>query len=348
MTKKQITLADLAKELGISTATVSRALKDYPDISNETKARVLDLAKRLNYRPNSLAAGLRKRESQIIGVIIPSIVNHFFSSVIKGIMEVAYDRNYRVMLCQTNESYEKELADTRALFASRIDGLLVSVSHGTKDFSHFEELLDAGVPVVFFDKVPEGLSHASKVIVDDYQGAFQIVSHLIEQGYKRIAHFRGPLIASTSRNRLRGYQDALKAHNIPVDDKLVFACEDITMEEGKRFARVCMEMDQPCDAIFCITDSVGMGAMVAIKETGRIVPDDIAVAGFSDWIMSSVIEPNLSSVAQPSLDMGRKAAELLLEEIKARKDETAFDAQHIILKTEVKIRKSTSPTRLAV
>lgn len=340
MNKKQITLADLARELGISTATVSRALKDYPDISAETKRRVVELAQKWNYRPNSMAAGLRKRESKIIGVIIPSIVNHFFSSVIKGIMELAYDRDYRVMICQTDESYEKEVTDAYALLSSRVDGLIVSLAHETDRYEHFDEFWEAGIPVVFFDKIPPQSGHFSTVVVDDYGGAYQAVSHMIAQGCRRIAHLRGPIFAYTSRNRLRGYQQALEDHGIPADESIVYACSDISFDEGQRFTREILQKAPDCDGVFCVTDTVAMGAMVSLKEAGRHIPSDVAVVGFSNWHMSTIIEPSLTSVAQPSQEMGKLAAQLLLAEILAEKANSTFDHQNIVLPTELKVRQS--------
>lgn len=343
MQKKQITLADLAKELGISTATVSRALKDYPDISTDTKQRVLALAKQWNYRPNSMAAGLRKRESKVIGVIIPSIVNHFFSSVIKGIMEVAYDQDYRVMLCQSDESYEKEVTDASALFTSRVDGVLVSIAHETKEFGHFQDFADAGVPLVFFDKVPyQGMEHTSRVIVDDYEGAFEAVAHLIAQGYRRIAHFHGPTIATTSRKRLDGYLDALRQHHLPVEESLLYPCQEITLEEGQAHTRHLLAHEPSCDAIFCVTDSVAIGALTALKAHGIQVPGQMGLVGFSDWQMSSVMEPPLSSVAQPGQEMGRIATQLLIREIHAHRDDLPFQPERIILPTSLKIRASSN------
>jgi len=345
MHKKQITLADLAKELGISTATVSRALKDYPDISSETKRRVLALAKKWNYRPNFMAAGLRKRESKVIGVIIPSIVNHFFSSVIKGIMEVAYDLDYRVMLCQSDESYIKEVTDANALFTSRVDGVLVSIAHETEQYDHFQAFIDAGVPIVFFDKVPmQGLEQTSRVVVDDYEGAFQAVSHLIDQGYRRIAHLHGPTIATTSRKRLDGYLDALRQHQLPVEDRLLFPCHDITLEEGRAFTEQILAQDPDCDAIFCVTDSVAIGALTALKAHHIAVPEQMGLVGFSDWQMASVMEPPLSSVAQPGQDMGRIATELLIREITASRDAHPFSPESIILPTSLQIRTSSLRT----
>lgn len=342
MHKRQITLADLAKELGISTATVSRALKDYPDISKKTKKKVLELAKKMNYRPNTIASGLRKRESKVIGVIIPEIVNHFFSSVIKGIMEIAYDADYRVMLCQSDESYEKEVTDANALISSRVDGILVSVAHETKQFDHFNEFRESGIPIVYFDKVPPAENKTSKVIVDDYHGAFCAVEHLIQNGCRNIAHFRGPLQASTSRNRYLGYKDALEQYEIPMYDDLIFDCQKITLEEGYEFANQLMEESPNCDAIFSVNDMAAIGAMEALKKMGKRIPEDIQVVGFSDWKISSILNPPLSSVAQPSLEMGRLATKLLLKEIKSQKDEEEILPETVVLKTTLCIRKSSS------
>ncbi|MEL7341736.1 MAG: substrate-binding domain-containing protein, partial [Bacteroidota bacterium] len=295
------------------------------------------------------AAGLRKQESRVIGVIIPEIVNHFFSSVIKGIMQVAYDADYRVMLCQSDESYEKEVADANALFNSRVDGLLVSLAHHTKSLTHFEAFLNAGTPLVFFDKVPqiESMAQTSKVAVNDYEGAYQMVSHLIEQGAKRIAHLRGPMMAYTSRKRYEGYCKALQDHNLPLDPQLVLDTVDISMEEGRQFARQLLQLPEKCDAIFCITDKVAIGTIDALKSEGVRVPEDILVAGFSDWQVSAVIDPPLSSVAQPSLEMGKQAMELLLKEINATKNNLDVQHQFIELTTQLKLRTSSTRTTVA-
>jgi LacI family transcriptional regulator len=347
MQKRQVTLADLAKELGISTATVSRALKDYPDISAATKKRVLELAQKLNYRPNIMAAGLRKRESRVIGVIIPEIVNHFFSSVIKGIMEVAYEAGYRVMLCQSDESYEKEVKDAETLLANRIDGLLVSIAHETSNLSHFQEFIDSGIPVVFFDKVPvSDFKNTSKIVVDDFQGAYNSVQHLISQGRKRIAHFKGPTIAYTSRNRLEGYKKALTDSGLEVDENLIFDCVDISLEEGYNFCQQALALKNPCDAIFAVTDMVAMGAMLAARESNINIPDQLAVAGFSNWKISSLMDPPLTSVDQPSMEMGKLAINLLLREIKANKKDETIKYETHVLKTHLMIRASTDKNAL--
>lgn len=340
LSKKQITLADLARELGISTATVSRALKDYPDISAETKRRVVELASQMNYRPNSLAAGLRKRESNVIGVIIPSIVDHFFSSVIKGIMEVAYDAGYRVMLCQSDESYEKEVTDAQVLFDSRVDGLLVSIAHGSQDYSHFDEFLESGVPVVFFDKVPEQLDKVSKVVVNDFGGAYEACMHLLRQGVYPLAHLEGPQIASTSRQRRQGYLAALADMGHAPDESLILTCQDMTLEEGGGLARRLVAARPDCQGIFAVTDTIALGALTALKALGIRSPEQMAVIGFSDWTISAIFEPPLSSVAQPGLEMGRIAAGLLLREIQAEKHAEPFVPETIVLPTALQIRRS--------
>lgn len=342
MGKRQITLADLAKELNISTATVSRALKNYPDISDETKRKVLALAQAKNYRPNTMAAGLRNQESKIIGVIIPEIVNHFFSSVIKGIMQVCYDADYRVMLCQSSESYEKEVADANALFASRVDGLLVSLAHESNQFDHFADFQDAEIPIVLFDKVSDKITNTSKVVVDDYLGAFLAVEHMILTDRKRIAHFAGPQVASTSRNRLNGYRDALTKHGFPVLQELIFPCEEMSLEEGERLAKRMVTTSPQVDAVFCINDAVAIGAMVGVKRSGLSVPTDIAIAGFSDWQISSIVEPSLTTVSQPSFEMGKLAANILINEIRNTKEGKPITHETHTLKTSLKIRESSA------
>ncbi len=340
MTRRQITLADLAKELGISTATVSRALKDYPDISDETKKRVIALAKKWNYRPNSMAAGLRKRESKVIGVIVPDIINHFFSSVIKGIMSVAYEADYRVMLMQSDESFEKERVDADALFSSRVDGVLVSVAHGSESYDHLTQFYQSGIPLVFFDKIPAEIKDCSKVMVDDFHGAFMIVEHLIQQGCKRIVHFRGPLQASTSKNRYEGYLAALGKYKLPVDEDLIVACDEISLEEGRDFTKNLLEKGIEFDGVFAVADAVALGSILTIRQAGLRIPEQVAVAGFSDWKISAILDPPLSSVAQPSQEMGTLAAKLLLKEILAMKEEEEFSPETIVLRTELKLRES--------
>jgi LacI family transcriptional regulator len=334
-----ITLKDIAKQLGITVATVSRALKNYPDISPQTKEAVLDLAKKLNYRPNPIALNLRKNRSNIIGVIVPELVHHFFSTVISGIMEAADEAGYTVMLFQSNESFEKEVKEAGVLLASRVDGLLISLANETKSFEHLEEFIEYNIPVVLFDKITDNLA-VSKVIVDDFEGAFHAVEHLIQQGCRRIAHIRGPLGPSNSHLRFNGYVAALEKYQIPFAEELVFQCEKVTHEEGIEFVKQMLAMPQKPDGIFAVADQVAIGAATALKNNGIKIPDEMAVVGFSDWLMTSIVEPPISTVAQPGFEMGRTAVKRLLEEIDLVSKDQVINPHTEILKTTLLVRQS--------
>jgi len=342
----QITIKDIARELNISPSTVSRALKDHPDISTETKKAVNDLARKLNYQPNSIALSLRKSRTNTIGVIIPEIVHFFFSTVIAGIEDVAYANGYNVVICQSNESYERELTDTRALMASRVDGLLVSLSRETKDYSHFQEIYDKGTPLVFFDRVCEDIN-TSKVIIDDTDSAFQAVEHLIAQGCKRIAHLAGPSHLNISKGRLEGYRAALQKHGLPVEDSLVISCGVGDEKIGAECTRALLSLDAPPDAIFANNDISAIGAMQEIKKRGMRIPDDIAIVGFSDWMISSFVEPSLTSISQPGFEMGQAAAHLFLEQIELKDDEP-YEPKISTLKTNLIIRDSSKRIKAKV
>ncbi|MBT29113.1 MAG: LacI family transcriptional regulator [Thalassobius sp.] len=346
MKARQITLADLAKELNVSSATVSRALKDHPDISLETRQKVKDLAQKLNYRPNSIAQGLRKQESKILGVIIPEIVHHFFSSVISGIMEAANAAGYRVMICQSMEMYSKEVEDVEALFSSRVDGILISLANETANIDHLRKMKNYGLPIVSFDKVCYDMKDHSMVIIDDFEGAYNVIEHLIDAGYDRIAHLHGPLNPITSQNRLNAYLKALKDHNIPKNEDYIVGCDKVTQQEGYEITKQLINMPNRPNAVFAVTDLVAIGAMVAIKEAGLRIPEDIAVVGFSDWAMASVVEPALTTVAQPGFEMGKIATSLLIDEIKYlhSDSEQDYNYQTKILKTKLMIRESTVKT----
>ncbi len=319
MRTSQVTIKDLARELGISPSTVSRALKDHPDISPRTKESVKQLAEKLHYQPNIIALSLRKSHTNTIGVIIPEIVHFFFSTVISGIEDVAYSAGYNVIISQSNESYERELTDTNALFNSRVDGLLVSISRETKNFDHFKWVHENGVPIVFFDRVCSEID-SSKVVVDDFGGSKDAVKYLVDQGRKRIAHLAGPENLLISKSRLNGYKQALMDANIPIDESLIIDCGHGTEEEGKASFEKLMELSNPPDAIFANNDIAAFGSMVAAKEHDYKIPEDISIIGFSDWRFSSIIEPSLSSVAQPGFEMGQESAKLLIHEIESEEE----------------------------
>lgn len=345
MRATQTTIKDIAKELDISPSTVSRALKDHPDISLRTKEVVKKLARKLHYQPNTIALSLRKSRTNTIGVIIPEIVHFFFSTAISGIEEVAYSAGYNVIICQSNESYEREVTDTKTLFNSRVDGLLISISRETKNFDHFKDVHESGVPLVFFDRVCDEIE-SSKVIVDDEEGAYQAVKHLTDQGRMRIAHLEGPENLLISQNRLAGYKRALVEAGISVDNALVINCGHGNEEEGQKCARKLFSLKNPPDAIFANNDIAAFGAMLEAKERGIKIPDDLSIVGFSNWAFSRLIEPSLSSVSQPGIEMGREAAKLLIDEIES--DNETPDYKTKVLKTKLLLRRSSAHSKVTL
>jgi LacI family transcriptional regulator len=335
----QATIKDIASELNVSASTVSRALKDYPGISNETKRKVKEVAEKLNYRPNAIALSLRKSRSFTIGVIIPEVVHFFFATVISGIEEVASSRGYNVILSQTNESLTREKSSIDTMLSNQIDGFLISFSKETTDFEHFSRLLNYGYPIVFFDRVPD-IPHAISVMVDDRRGAYNATSHLISQGYMRIAHLSGPKNLKISKERERGYREALVNHGIPIDESFIVECAYGTSDEGIKITQSLFKsMEQKPDAIFANNDMAAVGAMLACKSLGYRIPEEIGIVGFSNWQFCSMIEPTLSSVAQPGFKIGVKATELLLDMIE-KKIDTDTITEPIVLETELLIRNS--------
>ncbi|HEX8061080.1 MAG TPA: LacI family DNA-binding transcriptional regulator [Cyclobacteriaceae bacterium] len=336
----QVTIKDIARELGISPSTVSRALKDHPDISAETKKAVNELADKLNYQPNIVALSLRQKKTNTIGVIIPEIVNTFFSTVISGIEDVAYEAGYNVILAQSNESYQREVTDMKALFNSRVDGMLLSLSRETTNFDHIESIISKGVPIVLYDRFYSN-PNMSKVIVDDYVGAKEAVLHLIEQGCKRIAHLEGAPNLIISKDRLRGYQDALSDSNLEIRENYTIVCPNNSFEEGQRAAQKLLALPHPPDAIFASNDPMAMGAILAIKEKGLSIPDDVAVVGFSNYFFAQITDPSLTSVDQPGFEMGQEAARLLIRQIEAKdKDQDDLPPETKVLKTKLIVRNS--------
>ena len=339
MPKTTVTLKDIAQRLGLTIATVSKALKDYPDISPLTKASVRKLADEMHYSPNALALKLRKKKTFVLGVIIPEIVHHFFSNVISGIIDMAEERGYNVLLTQSDESMEREIKEAKLLLSQRVDGLLISLANNTDTVDHLKEFQEMEVPIVMFDKV-NGSMGTSLVQVDDRNGAFLAVKHLIEGGRRRIAHIRGPIVPQTANERHKGYCDAIEEAGLKTNPEYIRVCKDVTQQEGEEFTRQLLLLPEPPDAIFCITDLVAIGAMKAIKDAGYRIPEDIALVGFSDWNIAAVVSPALTSVYQPGYEMGQQATRILVNEIEAKEAKLPVQHQSIVLKTELKIRAS--------
>jgi LacI family transcriptional regulator len=338
MKKANITIKDIAKELGVSPSTVSRALKDHPDISIDTKKEINELAKKLNYQPNTVALSLRQSKTNTLGVIIPEIAHFFFSAVISGIEDIAHDAGYHVIITQSNESFEREVMNTKALFNSRVDGILMSVSRETENYDHLQSLLDYDIPLVFFDRIIDSLN-ACKVIVNDEQGAYEATTHLIEQGCYRIAHLAGPQNLAISKNRLNGYKAALADNRYMIDDNLIKVCGLGTFEEAESITNEILDYRFPPDAIFANNDVAAYGAMMAIRKKQLKIPEDIAIVGFSNWRFSSLIQPALSSVTQPGFKMGQEATRLLMKQINKAEDEESV-TETISLKTNLVVRES--------
>lgn len=339
---KPVTLKQIAETLGISVTTVSKALKDYPDVSKKTKALVKDLAQTLNYKPNAFAVNLRTKESKTIGLIVPEIVHHFFSSVIKGIISQAEKKGYLVITLQSNESFELEKKQIELLLNKRVDGILMSLANETADYSHLNSVMANDTPLVMFDKIAK-LVNCSKVLIDDRAAAYKATQHLIDIGCKRIAHFRGPLLPQNSIDRFLGYKKALLDNGIEYDSSLVYILENMSFEEGKFFARKLINDHKDVDGIFINTDLVAIGTITAFNDLNIKVPEDISIVGFSNWFMSSVISPSLTTIDQPGFEIGKKAFKLLFKEIKNKKNNTKITYKEVILDTNLIIRNSTKP-----
>ncbi len=339
---KPVTLKQIAEQLNISITTVSKALKDYPDVSPKTKALVNELAKTLNYKPNAFAVNLRTKESKTIGLIIPVIVHHFFSNVIRGIISQAEKKGYLVIILQSNESYELEKKQLDLLMSHRVDGILISLANGTANFSHLNEVIAQDKPLVMFDKIAK-IVKCSKVIIDDRKAAYLATQHLIDTGCKRIAHFRGTLLPQNSIDRFLGYKKALLDNNMPYDPSLVYICQcdDMSFEEGKKNAQQLLKDHNDVDGIFINTDLVAIGALTEFNKQGVKVPEDISIVGFSNWFMSSVISPTLTTIDQPGFEMGKVAFKQLYKEMKRIKKNKPVVYKEIVLETALVKREST-------
>jgi DNA-binding LacI/PurR family transcriptional regulator len=316
---KHSTIIDIAKKLGISASTVSRALSNHPDIRKDTKDQVNKIAKELNYTPNPIARSLKNSTTKTIGVQVPEIKHDFFSSAISGIEDAAYKAGYTILVSQSNENNEREIMNTRMLIQHRVAGILVSISQTTQNCNHFKEVLTRNIPLVFFDRVSEEIN-ASKVIIDDYKIAFEAVSYLITKGYKRIAHFGGPKQLNICSKRHDGYMDALKKAGLPIISGFV-RVGGLHELDGYEMMDAVMNGSNLPDAIFAVNDPVAIGAFQRIGESSLRIPQDIALMGFSNNKITSLVNPPISTVNQPSYEMGMKAAEMLIEQIEG-KDKT--------------------------
>lgn len=339
MGNKKTTIHDIANELGVTASTVSRALQDHPRISDATKKEVVKMAAKLNYQPNSIAAALRKGKSNIIGVIIPMADRNFFASVIRGVEEIVNKSGYRVIISQSNDSPEQEKSNIKALLESQVDGILASYAKETTDFDHYKEIVKRGVPLILFDRLHETLEslEVGSVVIDDYLGAYKATEHLIEQGCERIAHFSGPQHVSIYKERRRGYEEALKRHNLPIDEDLIVE-SNLKLEAGRRLGKELLTWDQLPDAVFSASDYGAVGAMEILKEHNIKIPDDIAMVGFSNESFTSFVDPGLTTIDQHGEKMGQFAAQLFLNQIS--EDNGNRTPSKTVLNPQLIVRKS--------
>ncbi len=333
---KPVTIKDIAEKLKVSVSTVSRALKNNPEISLPTREAVQKLAKELKYQPNPLAVALKTRKSNAIGVVVPQIVSSFYASVVKGIEQVADDYGYQVFVSSSNEKKEKEEKNVNGFLNMRMDGIILSLSRATNSYEHIHKIIDLGVPMVLFDRTSKELD-VSKVVADDAAAAYKVVKHLLEGGAKRVALLTGPEYLLYGRNRKRGYEKALKEFGLSIDETLVAPC-DFTVEEAKQVAMNMLQRVKRPDAFFAINDELAIGAIAAAKELGLKIPEDVAIVGFSNSRRSRYMVPSISTVDQNPKQVGIETAKLLFEQMEDRSE--AKVVKEIVVHADLVVRES--------
>lgn len=313
MKKESVSLKRLAQELGLSISTVSRALNDHPDISTETKEKVKRLATKLNYVPNIFAKGFRQQKTNIIGVLVPNITHYFTSTILKGILDEAALKGYRVIISESNNDALKQTEMLNTMLQFHVDGILMSISKVTRQINDILRVID-NVPMILFDKASDKIP-CSQVVINEEEAAYNAIEHLINIGKKRIAIIKENEYSYNSERRYAGYLRALKEHNIPIDEKIIISVDDISQRQGKRMANLLLSLKTRPDAIFAITDSAAIGVIQTLKKFNVKIPEEIAVVGFSNSRNSTIIEPMLTTIDQPGERIGQTAVKYLIEEI---------------------------------
>ena len=334
-----ITIKDIAKALGLSTSTVSRALRDSYEISPETKERVLVYAKENNYRPNPIALSLKEKRSSSIGVLVCEIANSFFSQAINGIESVAQEKGYNVIIAQSKEDFEKEVSSIQYLASRSVDGIIFSVSAETSDFSHLQQLYGRGMNMVSFDRLVD-FSDIHKVSVDNYKAAYDATTHFIKNGYKNISCIANASFLSITKGRVEGYKAALKDHAIDIKTENVYYClhGGLNFEEIATIMNQAMRSKQKPDAILACSDKITTSVMRYCQNENIIIPSEMGLVGFSNLDLTDLLAPSLTVVRQPAYEMGRIAAELLIKQIESKRPTKQFE--NVVLATELHQRSS--------
>ena len=336
MKKKKATIHDIARELKIDPSTVSRALSNSSRVKQKTKDLVDEMAKKLGYQPNIMASNLRKNRSNTIGVIVPRISRHFFSSVIEGIDEIAYGKGYNLVICQSKDEIMREKDLIKTLLANQVDGVLISISMETQSVEHLIQLEEKGIPMVLFDRMHDDLK-SSKVVIDDCDASFQATKHLIKNGAKSIAHFAGPTDVSIYSGRLNGYRKALEKYGLKFKEELILTSR-LMDEDGISCALELLNLPQLPDAIFVANDIAAIAAMKLLKSKGIRIPEDVAIVGFSNEPIASVMEPSLTTMDQPGFDIGKEATRLLIDYIE--NPDHKLNNQKVVIESTLIVRES--------
>lgn len=336
--RHQVTIKDIAKRLNISVATVSRALRDLPDIHPDTKKMVVDLAVELDYQPNVIATSLVKSKTKTLGVIVPDLGYYFFSTILKSIEEAAIAAGYSLLITQTQESYERELINIQNLSRGQVEGIIISLSRETVNLDHLTRLQRRGIPLVFFDRDSDEI-HASKVMVDNEQSAYEAVKHLLNTGCKRIAFLAGPTNVSVSNQRISGYLRALAESGVQEDLKLIIH-SDYIQDSATLCTRELMKAKNRPDGILVVSDRLALGVLVALRDLNISVPDEVKIVSFNNEPICSIVSPSISSVSQPLEEIGRLSVELLLDQINHKGEDLKPRVE--VLKTQLIVRESSS------
>jgi LacI family transcriptional regulator len=337
--KKEITIYDIADSIGFSPTTVSRALNNHPRVKENTKIKIFEAAAKLGYQSNIFASNLRRKHTFNIGVIVPRLNSPFQSSALAGMEKVASQAGYNLIISQSLESLDKEIANTKTMFNSRVDGLLVSLAADTEAIDHFEPFFKKEIPVIFFDRVPQQ-NYGMGVVIDNEKAAFAATSHLIEQGCQRIAHALGNLKINVYADRLRGYKQALEAFGIPHQSEDVILT-DLSEEAGEKIVSQLMKLTPLPDGLMVSNDSCAASCLVALKKRGIRVPEEIALLGFNNDVISRMVEPNLTTVSYPGFQIGEVAMEKLLQKLVADESGLQQEKELITLPFNLLIRAST-------
>ncbi len=334
--EKEITIYDIAKQLDLSAATVSRALKDHPAINKHTKKKITDLAEKLGYRSNNFASNLRRQRTNTIGVMVHELRSQFMTSVLAGIEKITTEANYDLIIAHSSETFKKEAANAQNLFHKRVDGVIASLAFDTEDLSHFEPFERKGIPVIFFDRVFED-HEGAKVIINNRKAGYEATAHLIEQGCKRIAHITANLKRNVYAERLKGYQQALTEHGLKYNEKYVIV-DDLSEEASIHSARKILAMKPLPDGIFITNDFCAAVCIQTLKEAGIRVPEDIAVVGFNNDVICKIIEPKLSTINYPGNEIGEIVARNLINHLQGNTNINLTNT--IIIKSELIVRES--------